>query len=277
MSRETNINAFQDTCAKISTNEELQKSVFYSKQYMQVIPESKSINILSLETPKRGLIKVSNSRTFDAARTYESGHTAVLNFASATTAGGGVVKGAQAQEECLCRCSTLYQILSNKKCWDEFYKPHRDNLNPLHNDDIIWVPKCKVFKNDDLQLLPQNEWKDVSVITCAAPNLRQKNCDMFNIDKAIDYELSNDELYKIHLKRAIRIFTVAAQKKVDNIIVGAFGCGAFKNDPTTVAKAWKEASEAYKQFFDTIEFAVYDPMKFNVSWTNNYKIFSEII
>ena len=60
------------------------------------------------ETPV--MIKVSKKRTF-----------AVLNFALPSNPGGGVVNGSSAQEECLCRCSTLYYNLTEDFLWKKFY------------------------------------------------------------------------------------------------------------------------------------------------------------
>lgn len=60
--------------------------------------------------------------------------------------------------------------------WEGFYKPHRDAHDPIHNDDIIYTPGVAVFKTDTTapQLLPESEWYDVDIITCAAPNLRNQ-------------------------------------------------------------------------------------------------------
>ena len=271
MAREENVRIFENTASMYHCDAELAANIVQQNNYTQVIPEGKEVKY---EVPAEGndlVVKVTKSKTFDAARKYTEGKTAVLNFASATTPGGGVTKGATAQEECLCRCSTLYPTLSNKRCWDEFYKPHRDNLNALHNDDIIWTPDVIVFKDDDYKLLDRKDWKKISVITCAAPNLREKNVDMFNVDKPLEKSISNEELYKIHYQRAMKIFAVAAKKKVDNLVVGAFGCGAFRNDPETVAKAWKKATEDFAFPEMTIEFAVYDG-----PYSNNFEIFKKI-
>lgn len=273
MAREENIKIFEDTVQLYHTDKDLIDNIKRQNEGTQIILEGKSVEYIlpkgeDLESMK---VIVTQSSTFDAARKYDHGKTAVLNFASATTPGGGVTKGSTAQEECLCRCSTLYATLSNKKCWDEFYKPHRNKLNALHNNDIIWTPNVAVFKDDHYNLLDWREWKRISVITCAAPNLREKNVDMFNVDKALNREVSNDELFKIHYNRAMKIFAVAAKNKVDNFVVGAFGCGAFRNDPETVAKAWKKATEDFNFPGMTIEFAIYDG-----PYSNNFEVFKKV-
>ncbi len=268
MSREDNLKVFEDTVSIYSNK--YKEDIAYSDQYTQVIPEGKPISlVLPDDLRKAPEVEVIQSKTFDAARKYE-GKVAAINFASATTPGGGVTKGATAQEECLCRSSTLYATLSNKRCWDEFYKPHRDKLNALHNDDIIWTPDVVVFKDDDYNLL--DEPKKISVITCAAPNLREKNVDMFNVDKPLEEVISDDELFEIHVKRAERIFRVAEKKGVETLIAGAFGCGAFRNNPEVVAKAWKVASQEFEgSNLKKIVYAIYDG-----PYSNNFEVFKKI-
>lgn len=92
----------------------------------------------------------------------------VHNFASASNLGGGVVNGSTAQEECLCRCSSLYFCLNIQEMWDGFYRPHRKEHNPLHNDDIIYTPNVIVFKTDTAspRLMSEEGWYEVNVVTC---------------------------------------------------------------------------------------------------------------
>ena len=66
-----------------------------------------------------------------------------------------------------------------------------------------------------------------------------------------------DALYELHLKRARHIFRVAAANHVDMLVLGAFGCGAFRNDPWVVAKAYRRVTEEFRGHFDVIAYAVY--------------------
>ena len=109
------INIFEET-VKNFEDEKIKESLKYSKENSKLIKED--IN-LDIESNKSGNIVVLNTRTFEAAKKYEN--VAILNFASATNPGGGVKTGSNAQEECLCRCSTLYPCLNQKKFWDEYY------------------------------------------------------------------------------------------------------------------------------------------------------------
>ena len=158
-------------------------------------------------------------RTFEAAKAYRNNKVAVHNFASASNPGGGVIHGATAQEECLCRCSYLYFCLNTPDMWDGFYTPHRQAGNPLHNDDIIYTPDVTVFKSDTDKpvLLPENEWYKVNVITCAAPNLRAKPSNKYNTgDGSKAAILSDNEMLEIHEKRLRRILDVAVYGGNDN-------------------------------------------------------------
>ena len=206
---------------------------------------------------------VSPQRTFEAAAHAKaknpSSRIAVLNFASAVKPGGGVVHGSSAQEECLCRCSTLYYALDNKMLWANYYNVNRAAQNVLHTDACIYSPSIVVFKTDDSfpERMPKEQWFIVDVISCAAPNLRQTPGNPYNPEGGDHVLLSPEEQYHLHLKRAMHIFHVAASKSVDTLILGAVGCGAFYNNPWAVARAYDKALEAYSCYFDLVEFAVY--------------------
>jgi uncharacterized protein (TIGR02452 family) len=194
---------------------------------------------------------------------------AVLNFASATQPGGGVATGSSAQEECICRCTTLYPCLTTKEAEVRFYDPHRKNVGPLHNDDIIYTPDVAIIKNDDYDLLREPLFIDV--ITCAAPNLREKNVSKYNQEREPAPDISPEELKALHVARARQILNAAVQNFVDVLVLGAFGCGAFRNDPEVVAAAYKEVLPEYRKYFKAIEFAVYCRGKD----TENYEAFKK--
>ena len=184
----------------------------------------------------------------------------VLNFASATNPGGGVTKGSTAQEECLCRCSTLYPCLNNDKMRQLFYNPHRKAENPLYNDDCIYTPDVTVFKTDTSvpEKLAEKDWYQVDVLTCAAPNLRRKPSNSMNPHAGkTAAKIRNSDLYDLLVKRITRIFQVAIANGTEILVLGAFGCGAFCNPPMIVARAFRNVQEKYDGYFDTIEYAVF--------------------
>ena len=252
------ISVFKDSMSHIDGDSSLQQSVASSIASQQFIAEG---TIIALPKPlyaEPAKVIVTKNRSFEAARPYaEQGiKTAVLNFASSTNPGGGVTSGASAQEECLCRVSTLYPCLKDESMWDLFYAPHHKARNPLHNDDIIYTKDVIVFKDDDYQPLPKPFMVDV--ITCAAPTLREQSSNRYNPsdgDKAPD--ITPEDLLALHEKRGQQIISAAVANGAQVIILGAFGCGAFKNDPAVVAQAYANILPEYLHYFRTIEFAVY--------------------
>jgi len=219
---------------------------------------------------------VSTKRTFEAASDYAGQKVAVHNFASATNPGGGVTRGSSAQEECLCRCSGLYFCLSVPDMMKGFYYPHRNAKNPINNADIIYTPDVTVFKTDtsNPKLLDEKDWYGVDVITCAAPNLRERPSNRFNQNNG-DHgvKVSDRELLEIHKKRLTRILDVAALNNAEVVILGAFGCGAFQNKPEVVARAAKEVITEYLHVFKTIEFAVYCSPRDDT----NFRVFKRVL
>lgn len=252
------ISVFKDSMSRIDSDSSLQQSVASSIASQQFIAEG---TIIALSNPlyaESAQVIVTKNRSFEAARPYaEQGlKTAVLNFASSTNPGGGVTSGASAQEECLCRVSTLYPCLKDESMWDLFYAPHRKARNPLHNDDIIYTKDVIVFKDDDYQPLPQPF--TVDVITCAAPTLREQSSNRYDPsdgDKAPD--ITPEDLLALHERRGQQILSAAVANGAQVIILGAFGCGAFKNNPAVVAQAYANILPEYLHYFRTIEFAVY--------------------
>lgn len=264
MGRIENIEIFEDTQWLYQNNTVLKDAVAYSKKHQRLILERDSIPDCRNEVryPESVKIVVSRKRTFEAAENYSGKRVCVLNFASATNPGGGVVRGSSAQEECLCRCSTLYPNLDCREMWNGFYIPHRNSGDSLHNDDCIYTPDVMVMKTDtsNPRLMPEREWYSVNVLTCAAPNLRERPANRMNPgDKPMQVRISNQKLRELHEKWICRILNIAADQKTEVLILGAFGCGAFQNPPQVVAEAMENAVEQFKHCFETIEFAVYCP------------------
>ena len=206
---------------------------------------------------------VSKHKTFEAAAELHRAHPdwkiAVLNFASATNPGGGVKTGSSAQEESLCRCSTLYPTLTQDWLWRAYYGRNRDAHDNLHTDACIYSPGVVICKTDDTwpERIDEKDWVTVDVISCAAPNLRKRPGNAYNPEFGAAKSISSEALYGLHLKRAEHILHVAAAHHIDALVLGAFGCGAFANDPAVVAKAYKDAVAEYVQYYRYIEFAVY--------------------
>jgi len=277
MGRNENIAVFEDTEGLCKTNPKLNASIKKSVENQKIFPGTLPLSNINLSRyESMAAVRVSAKRSFEAASFYRGLKTAVHNFASASNPGGGVVRGANAQEECLCRCSGLYFCLNTSAMWEGFYTPHRKAKNPLHNDDIIYTPGVTVFKTDTAnpKLMPESDWYNVDVITCAAPNLRANPSNSYNLgdgDRAA--VLSDHKLLKIHEKRLSRILDVAALNEEEVVILGAFGCGAFLNDPEIVAQAAKNVLADYLYAFKTIEYAIYCSPRDN----KNFQVFNQVL
>lgn len=256
-----NLRVFEDTLHRYTSHPVLREAVRKSQAAQQFIAADADYPAAAPAGRNAEMI-VSTKRSFEAASAYADRQVCVLNFASAMSPGGGVVRGTNAQEESLCRCSTLYPCLNTPEMWDQFYTPNRETLYALHTDDCIYTPGVVVFKTDDSghALMDEADWYTVNVITCAAPDLRHADPDA-------------DELAAIHEKRLARILDIAARNGNDAVILGAFGCGAFLNDPRVVAPAMNRVVQRYRAMFDFIEFAIYC----RPGRDANYRIFDERI
>lgn len=171
-------------------------------------------------------------------------HPLVMNFANAIHPGGGFLNGAHAQEESLCRCSTLYQSLSSAEA-SEMYQYNSENRIAVDSDYMLLSSNVCVFRDSDCNLL-ENPYR-VAVWTIPAPNLkgRARNTEQSEIDF-----IMKDRLRKF--------FYAAARNGYRNLVLGAWGCGAFGHDAKIVADYFKEIliEEKYCEYFDNIIFAV---------------------
>lgn len=264
--RAGNIEIFQDTERLCKTDTVLANAIADSNKKQYIVYESDTV----AADPKHRYLEpakiiVSRKRSLEAASGYKDYKVCIHNFASATNPGGGVTKGSNAQEEAICRCSTLYFNINEKKMVSEFYNQHRqllkaEKMDATYNNDCIYTPGVVVFKTDTVspELLPRQDWYQVDIITCAAPNLRKRPSNMMNPDSGNKQVRVNDkELKELHIKRIRRILDIAKKEKEDVLILGAFGCGAFSNPPRVVADAMAEVVKEYLYDFKVIEFAVY--------------------
>lgn len=277
MGRVENVQVFEDTRKQCKQNTDLSNAIKNSSEKQKLYLEADEVVAPDKEKNKKtAKVVVSKKRSYEAASNYVGQETCVLNFASASNPGGGVVNGSSAQEESLCRCSTLYFNLNAPDMWAGFYTPHRMDADPIHNDDCIYTPEVVVMKsdNDNPVTLSKDKWYNVNVITCAAPNLREKPSNAMNQgdgNKAV--KVSDKELLKIHEKRLTRILDIALLEGNEVVILGAFGCGAFMNNPEVVARAAKNVISNYLHAFEIIEFAVYCSPRDD----SNYKIFERVM
>ncbi len=277
MAREDNVLIFEDSMKLCRSKDKLREAIENSEKrqifYAEGWNTAEDFSLPEAGYEKAANVIVSKKRSYEAASAYKGKRVAVHNFASATNPGGGVTKGSNAQEEALCRISTLYPLLSTQKIANEFYRPHRNMKDPLHNDDCIYTPDVVVFKTDNASpvLMPEKDWYSVDVITCAAPNLRENPSNSMNSgDGNKKATITDAELLKMHEKRLRAILDTAVVNGAEVVILGAFGCGAFQNPPFIVAQAVRNVLPDYFKHFDTIEFAIYSSRD-----DSNYRTFSQ--
>ncbi len=172
-------------------------------------------------------IEVVNASTLDVAcGLANQGHrVAVLNFASARNPGGGFLTGARAQEESLARASGLYAMLLG----DPMYDHHRSSKDPMYSNWVIYSPDVPVFRLDEGQLL--DEPYPCSFLTSPA----------VNVGALRHRDRRGDEIRRVMQDRVERVLAVAALHGHEVLVLGAWGCGVFKNDPRLIAELFQSA------------------------------------
>lgn len=247
------IKEFEDTIKWIKANEDLSYYVKESIKNTKVYFEGDYPEYI--KRFDNTVVTVSKEKSFASAIRLKINNPdkkiAVLNFANSVHPGGGVAGGAKAQEEDLCRISTLYPVIMDKVAAGPYYEHHKALNDFRATDSLIYSENIVICKSDDglYQKMIQDEWIMVDVITMAAPHLSGSN--------GYGASISDLEQYEIHVKRALHMLTVAAHNNVDILVLGAFGCGAFNNNPDIVSKAYKEALEQFDGAFEKVLFAVY--------------------
>jgi uncharacterized protein (TIGR02452 family) len=182
-------------------------------------------------------------------------NTTILNFASSRYPGGGFMTGAMAQEEALCHCSNLYADLKEHESFYEYNKEHINN--GLYADGMIYSQDVCFFKTGD--------WKPMkpvlmNVITCAAPNRTYaiKTGNKPETIRQFDETMS---------RRIEQIIKVAIANGADHLVLGAFGCGVFKNPPELVADIMYDylVNKGYGYYFKQVTFAMNDSKNKNAT------------
>ena len=175
-----------------------------------------------------------------------------LNFANAFQPGGGVSGYARAQEEECCRASALYYSLIQKP---DFYEYHIDNCNDDASDYMIFSPEVPIWKHKKYEVLDKPF--TASFITAAAVNT-------YGCCTSENSEEINDHRIKVILECAI-------ENGAENLVLGAFGCGAFGNDPYDVSGSFK------KYLYDEGMMGCFKSVTFSfVGKHGNIKAFSEV-
>jgi uncharacterized protein (TIGR02452 family) len=190
-------------------------------------------------------IEVVNASTLEAARRLAGmgQRVAALNFASAKNPGGGFRTGARAQEESLARASGLYAMLLG----DPMYDHHRSRKDPMYTTWVIYSPDVPVFRLDEGPLL--DEPYLCSFLTSPA----------VNVGALHQPELRGEEIRRVMQERVQRVLEVAALHGHEVLVLGAWGCGVFQNDPEQIAELFRDAlAGRFRGAFTHVVFAVLD-------------------
>ena len=201
-----------------------------------------------LNTPnKETNYKVINDTTLNVVRKMlEAGHEKILclNFASAKNPGGGFLNGSSAQEESIARATGLYPCLLNA---EEYYTTNRNTPSALYTDYMIYSPEVPIIKNEEGECL--ENFCTVSIITAPAVNagvLREREPHLA------------PEIEVVMKRRIEKVLRIAIEHGHTNLVLGAWGCGVFRNSPEEVSRYFKEVIDGkFASVFDNIIFGIY--------------------
>lgn len=230
---------------RISVKDALKRSVDTSRLYdgncsMPALPSPRFSEDLQIE--------VTAESTFEAVQRHSGfeSHVGCLNFASAKNPGGGFLNGSQAQEEAHARSSGLYPtLLANR----DYYDRNRSNDSSIYLDLLILSPYVPFLRDDEGQLLDNPVF--ASVVTAPAPNVGAINHNAPERASEVPPALQ---------RRAELVLRLFAHARVDRLVLGAWGCGVFRNDPILVANTFKrllEPGSIYARHFRQVTMAVF--------------------
>ena len=126
------------------------------------------------------------------------------------------------------------------------YEFNRENPINTYSDYMLFSPYVVVFRDAEKGLLEKPFV--VSVVSVPAPN------------RSAGARFETDESIKeVLLRRMRRLIVCAIRHGHKNLVLGAWGCGVFRNDPHQVASCFRQVliDEKLGFCFDDVCFAVY--------------------
>ncbi len=231
------------------------------------VDDQPTIKLPKIEVNKEGCIDaclriyhdIANDNDIDGNAKNNSKNKAkigLLNFASAKHPGGGFLNGSLAQEEDICLKTDLYQYIKQET---EFYNTASHSKHKgYYKDELMYTTGVQIIRDANYQLLA--DFVEVDVITCPAPN----RCG----------QILDAEMAKTGLQNRINMIIQAfAKHGCSHLVLGAFGCGVFKNDPKLVAELFAQAIKKYAyNELKTVVFAI----KTNNDNDVNYRAFVDV-
>ncbi|GAB7041906.1 MULTISPECIES: TIGR02452 family protein [Catenuloplanes] len=232
---------------RVALAESVQRSIAGTVTYP---PESLGPDPVT--APAGGTVEVRGETTLAATRRLAAaGHrVAALNFASGRTPGGGFLRGAIAQEETLARSSALYPCLAG----NPMYAANRASGDPMYTDAVIYSPDVPVFRDD------RGGWLDrpypCGFLTCAAVNASV----LLQRTPPDGRATARARITAAMRRRIAAVLTAGLRHRHDAIVLGAWGCGVFGNDPATVARLFAEALHGpFAGAYPLVVFSIFDP------------------
>ena len=210
---------------------------------------SKATEILIVEiSTLEGVNRLLSTRYTSSEETRR--RVGVLNFASATSPGGGFKNGAQAQEESIARSSTLYPSLVCS-AGEKFYALHKKDLKGgYYSHAMIFSPDVTVFRTDSGKLI---EPVQIDVVTSAAVNAGV-------VRRQVAGEAEEVKIGEVMKERMGRILFLFETQGIKDLVLGSFGTGVFRNRVPLVAGIWAELLIApgarFTNSFDRVAFAI---------------------
>jgi uncharacterized protein (TIGR02452 family) len=228
---------------RVDLSKAVARAVALSRDYLPDVSVAAPAPVLGSRT---GIVVVNGTSLASARAIAARGKTPlVLNFASAMSAGGGFLNGDRAQEESLARSSALYPCLVKSG----MYAHHRASGDALYSDWMIHSPAVPVFRDDESGELLEEPY-ECAFLTAPAPRATA----------VLERDPSRRaEVDRVMTARITRALAICAAEGHSNLVLGAWGCGVFGNDPEVVARAFGlELEGAFAGVFEEVIFAVLD-------------------
>ena len=230
----------------------INKNISTKKYQTSDLMDGKVIEFYSNEFRKVAKVSVDNRDCVLVARDLSlEGKTCILNMANANTPGGGVRNGAMAQEEELCRRSNLIFGLKPK-------------MYPLKEAEFLYTKNISFFKDGNYKFMQIIDKFKADVVTVAAPNLipYKGNKKPKGYTKMIDDKIA-------------QMLVFPATQGVKNLVLSAFGCGAFRNNPRFISQRFKKQLQNLP--YDNVIFAILDDHNSKANGISNFDAFKKTI
>ena len=280
--RKARVDIFQDTLRRCKDDPDLADAIGSSLKRTHILYGEEAFRFPCSAGLHSPVITVTAKRSFQAARDlshkYPGRSIGVLNFANENEPGGAVLSGSAAQEESLCRCSTLYPCLNTERLNNEYYGAGNKTGDFRGSGTVVFIPDVIVFKTDEElpALLPNAEWMNVNVLVCAAPDRRDERAIAYDADRKEAVYMGGRDWTDLYRKRIRSILFEAYSQGIEVLVLGTWGSGGFKNRPEQVSRAFRDCLRRYGKYFEAIEFAI-DDRTGSQRESDNLAIYREVL